>query len=139
MTEEAFFACAILLTYLLRFMNIVILFLVVGFAVIYLIARYDKQNADKVDVILRANKNVPPLFMLRSAELKVNAIKAALSNPAIELVDQQGAKEVKAQFDQLMDDYKNREITLAIYYTRLGALLIKINELRGVSDGVEVS
>ncbi|MFB9842945.1 hypothetical protein [Mucilaginibacter ginsenosidivorans] len=120
-------------------MNVVILFLVVGFAVIYLIARYDKQNSNKVDVILRANKNVPPLFMLRSAELKVNAIKAALSNPAMELVDQQGAKEVRAQFDQLMDDYKNREITLAIYYTRLGALLIKVNELRGVSDGVEVS
>jgi hypothetical protein len=120
-------------------MNIVILFLVVGFAVIYLIARYEKQNSHKVDVILRANKNVPPLFMLRSAELKVNAIKTALSNPAMQLVDQQGLKDVEGQFERLMDDYKNREVTLAIYYTRLGALLIKVNELRGIPEGVEVS
>jgi len=120
-------------------MNVVILFLVVGFAAIYLIARYEKQNANKVDVILRANKNVPPLFMLRSAELKVNAIKAALTNPAMQLVDQHGVKEVRDQFDHLMDDYKNREITLAAYYTRLGALLIKVNELRGIPEGAEVS
>jgi len=121
------------------FMNVVLLFLIAGFAVIYLIARYEKKNANKVDVILRANKNVPPLFMLRSAEMKVNAIKAALSNEASSTTEGREWKDIREQFDRLMEDYKNRDLTLASYYTRLGVLLIKVNELKGVPEGVEVS
>ncbi len=113
-------------------MDYVLLFLVAGIIAIYFIARYEKKNKSEVENILRANKNVPPLFMLRSAELKVNAIKAALGSDAMILASPDDVKYVADDLDRLMEDYKNREITLAIYYTKLGALLIKVNELKGI-------
>jgi hypothetical protein len=113
-------------------MDYVLLFLVAGIIAIYFIARYERKNKDEVEDILRANKNVPPLFMLRSAELKVNAIKAALSSDAMILASPDDVKHIADELDQLMTDYKDRETTLAIYYTKLGALLIKVNELKGV-------
>ena len=119
-------------------MNIALLFVVVGFILVLLIARYEKSNNKKVNEILRANKNVPPLFMLRSAELKVNAIRSALSNMAY-TVDANELRKVAMQLDKLMSDYKNREIPLTVYYSKLGALLIKVNELKGTLAEVQVS
>ncbi len=113
-------------------MDYVLLFLVAGIIAIYFIARYEKKSNNEVEDILRANKNVPPLFMLRSAELKVNAVKAALGSDAMILASPDDVKHVAEDLDKLIDDYKNREITLAIYYTKLGALLIKVNELKGI-------
>ena len=119
-------------------MNFFYLFLIIGTLIVLLIIQYDKQNKKKVDAILRANKNVPPLFMLRSAELKVSAIKSALN--AIDSYDPQKAEEKKAitgELEKLVKAYKNREIALAAYYARLGALLISVNELKGTSSAVE--
>lgn len=109
-------------------MNFFYLFLLLGGLIVYLIVQYDKQNKKKVNEILRANKNVPPLFMLRSAEQKVNAIKALLNAPSEPIYAQ---SEVALQLQKLMDAYKNRDIALAAYYAKLGALLIKANELKG--------
>jgi hypothetical protein len=120
-------------------MNIAILFLIAGFILIYLIARYEKKNSNKVEDILRANKNVPPLFMLRSAELKVNAIKAALNNPALGLSGEHEVLRMQKELSRLINGYKDREITLATYYSKLGALLISVNELKGIPAEAELS
>ena len=120
-------------------MNIALLFLIAGFILIYLIARYEKKNSNKAEVILRANKNVPPLFMLRSAELKVNAIKAALNNPAMTLSGEDEVLRMQKELTSLMNGYKDREITLATYYSKLGALLISVNELKGIPAEAELS
>jgi hypothetical protein len=121
-------------------MNIALLFLLAGFALIYLITRYEKKNKNEVEDILRANKNVPPLFMLRSAELKVNAIKAALNNPAMPaLSGKDEVNRMRKELDTLMNGYKDREITLAVYYSKLGALLISVNDLKGVPAEAELS
>jgi hypothetical protein len=113
-------------------MNLVYLFLLAGAFIVYLIIQYDKQNKKKVDDILRANKNVPPLFMIRSAEQKVNAIKAVLNSPNAPFSDQADQKKkIATQLQKLTDGYKNREITLAAYYAKLGALLITANDLKG--------
>lgn len=113
-------------------MNFFYLFLVAGAIIVYLIIQYDKQNKKKVDDILRANKNVPPLFMLRSAEQKVNAIKTIINSPNAPFTDQAETKKAIAkQLTKLVDDYKNREIPLSIYYAKLGALLISANDLKG--------
>jgi hypothetical protein len=120
-------------------MNIALLFLIAGLIVIYLITRYEKKNKDKVEDILRANKNVPPLFMLRSAELKVNAIRSALKSSAMcDAEDEEVAKAGK-ELDKLIKSYKDRDITLAAYYSKLGALLIKVGELKNIPAGVEIS
>jgi len=121
-------------------MNIAILFLIAGFILIYLIARYEKKNSNKVEDILRANKNVPPLFKLRSAELKVNAIKSALNNPATTAIAGEcEVAKMQKELNSLMNGYKDREITLATYYSKLGALLISVNELKGIPAEAELS
>ncbi|MBS1525148.1 MAG: hypothetical protein JST19_05830 [Bacteroidetes bacterium] len=113
--------------------NVFYLFVTVGVIAVFLILQYEKQNRKKVNAILRANKNVPPLFMLRSAELKVNAIRAAISTPGSPVADRDEVqKAIKQQLDQLINDYTGRHITLATYYSKLGALLISVNELKGV-------
>ncbi len=119
-------------------MNIALLFLIVGIIVIFLIVKYEKQNNKKGEDILRANKNVPPLFMLRSAELKVNAIRSALkSSDMSDACDDEIVKANK-ELEKLIDSYKNRDIALAAYYSKLGALLIKVTELKSVPAEVEI-
>ncbi len=121
-------------------MNYFYLFLVVGVVIVFLIIQYDKQNKKKVNDILRANKNVPPLFMLRSAELKVNAIRAALNTPGYSTEELEKSKqEIAIQLDKIIDSYKNREIPLASYYTKLGSLLISVNKLKTTIPAYSVS
>ncbi|MBS1502495.1 MAG: hypothetical protein JST32_10565 [Bacteroidetes bacterium] len=118
--------------------NVFYLFVAVGVIAIFLILQYEKQNRKKVNAILRANKNVPPLFMLRSAELKVNAIRAAINTPGSPVADHDEVrKSVKQQLEHLINDYTGRNITLATYYSKLGALLISVNELKGLPAEVE--
>ena len=110
-------------------MNYFYLFLGAGTAIVLLIIFYDIKNKKRVNEILRANKNIPPLFMLRSAELKVNAIRSALSTPGyIESAETQN--ELIAQLDQIINSYKNRELPLATYYAKLGSLLITVNKMK---------
>ena len=101
---------------------------------------YDIRNRKKVNDILRANKNVPPLFMLRSAELKIAAIRSALNIPDYGDVTTEQAKEnLIKQLDSLVAGYKNRELPLTAYYAKLGSLLISVNKFRAsVSSPVEV-
>ena len=115
-------------------MNIALLCLISGIIIIYLIVKYEKQNnAGKIEEdIHRANKNVPPLFMLRSAELKVNAIRSALKTAALSDPYDQDIKSASRELEKIVDSYKDRNLTLAAYYSKLGALLIRITELKGV-------
>ena len=118
-------------------MNYFYLFLIVGVIIVVLIIQYDKQNKKKVNEILRANKNVPPLFMLRSAEVKVNAIRSALNSADDSAPGMRESKQkMSQQLDLLIFSYKNRDIPLAAYYAKLGALLISINELKNAASAV---
>ncbi len=120
-------------------MNYFYLFLVTGLVMVVLIIIYDAQNKKKVTDILRANKNVPPLFMLRSAELKINAMRATLNGP----VSNDAAMEeirihLTAQLDKIVGSYKNREIPLTAYYAKLGALMISVNRLKAsIAEALE--
>jgi hypothetical protein len=121
-------------------MNYFYLFLGAGSFIVFMIIIYDIQNRKKVNDILRANKNVPPLFMLRSAELKIAAIRSALNIPDYGDVETEQAKEnLMKQLDKLVAGYKNRELPLTAYYAKLGSLLISVNKFRAsVSSPVEV-
>jgi len=120
-------------------MNYFYLFLVAGIVIVLLIVIYDHQNKKKVNDILRANKNVPPLFMLRSAELKVTAIKAALNIPDYGDAETERAKtDMGNQLEKIMSGYKNREIPLTAYYAKLGALLIMANKFKAGVSGQSV-
>ncbi len=121
-------------------MNYFYLFLGAGSFIVLMIIIYDIQNRKKVNDILRANKNVPPLFMLRSADIKIAAIRTALNIPNYGDVETEQAKEsLIKQLDKLIVGYKNREMPLTAYYAKLGSLLISVNKFRAsVSAPVEV-
>ena len=117
-------------------MNYFYLFLGAGIVIVCLIIIYDIQNRKRVNDILRANKNVPPLFMLRSAELKVSAIRAALNIPDYGDTETEKAKDnLIKQLDKLVTGYKNREMPLTAYYAKLGALLISVNKFKASVSG----
>lgn len=117
-------------------MNYFYLFLGAGIVIVCLIIIYDIQNRKRVNDILRANKNVPPLFMLRSAELKVSAIRSALNIPDYGDAETERAKDsLIKQLDKLVTSYKNREMPLTAYYAKLGALLISVNKFKASVSG----
>jgi hypothetical protein len=112
-------------------MNYFYLFLGAGVVIVLLIIIYDVQNKKKVNEILRANKNVPPLFMLRSADIKVSAIRSVLNNSGyVDAEIEETKYKISQQLDTLITRYKNREIPLTTYYAKLGALLISVNKLK---------
>ena len=121
-------------------MNYFYLFLGAGSFIVFMIIIYDIQNRKKVNEILRSNKNVPPLFMLRSAEIKIAAIRTALNIPDYGDAETEQTKEgLLKQLDKLIDGYKNREMPLTAYYAKLGSLLISVNKFKAsVSGLVEV-
>jgi|GEM_PF-726854 len=117
-------------------MNYFYLFLGAGSFIVLLIIMYDIRNKKKVDEILRHNKNVPPLFMLRSAELKIAAIRSALNIPDYGDTETEQSKEnLIKQLDKLIAGYKNREMPLTAYYAKLGSLLISVNKFRATVSG----
>ena len=109
------------------------LFLLAGTIVAFVIVAYSKFNKKKATIILRDNKNEPPLFILHSAELKVRAIKAAISNGGLLFaVEEDNAKRTIAlQLEHLTASYRSRQIGLSTYHAKLGALLINVYELKG--------
>jgi hypothetical protein len=112
-------------------MNYFYLFLVAGTIIVLLIVIYDHQSKKKVNDILRANKNVPPLFMLRSAELKVTAIKTALNVSYYGDAEMERTREALSQhLEKITSGYASREIPLTAYYAKLGALLISANKFK---------
>jgi hypothetical protein len=113
------------------------------FAVI--LYQYDKKASKNVRKILKDNKNVPQLLMQRSAEQKLVALRAALNRLDILFeqekddlcyVDQYVSamvtekKTIALQLDLLIMSYRNEKTTLNDYYAKLGALLIRVNELK---------
>ena len=110
------------------------LFLLAGLTAAFALFSYNKQHKQKVATILRDNKNVPPLFMLRSAELKVNAIKAAIHAGSLHYADveDEAKKTIAMQLEGLIASYNSRQIALSTYYAKLGALLINVYELKGI-------
>ena len=121
-------------------MNYFYLFLGAGSFIVFMIIIYDIRNRKKVNEILRSNKNVPPLFMLRSAEIKIAAIRTALNIPDYGDAGTEQTKEsLLKQLDKLIEGYKNREMPLTAYYAKLGSLLISVNKFKAsVSALVEV-
>lgn len=59
-------------------MDVFFLFLVVGVTIIVLILKFDKKQAVKVNAVLRESRKLPPMFLLKSTEQKIEALKAML-------------------------------------------------------------
>jgi hypothetical protein len=59
-------------------MDVFFFFLVAGVTIIVLILKFDKKQAVKVNAVLRENRSIPPMFLLKSTEQKIAALKVTL-------------------------------------------------------------
>ena len=99
-----------------------------------------KQNR-RVGSIVRETKNVQPLFLLRSAEQKLNTLNTLLygylpvgndhsSNSKTIRMNEDSRQLLSAQLNAIMDEYKNGEISLQTYNARLNELIKMTNDVR---------
>ncbi|MDB5091290.1 MAG: hypothetical protein JWR09_5284 [Mucilaginibacter sp.] len=59
-------------------MDVFFFFLVAGVTIIVLILKFDKKQAVKVNAVLRESRSIPPMFLLKSTEQKIAALKVTL-------------------------------------------------------------
>ncbi|WP_428330131.1 hypothetical protein [Mucilaginibacter sp.] len=59
-------------------MDIFFFFLVAGVTIVVLILKFDKKQTVKVNTVLRESRSVPPMFMLKLTEQKIQTLKAAM-------------------------------------------------------------
>jgi hypothetical protein len=58
-------------------------FLLGGIAFTIWILEFDKKQTKKINIVLKESKNVSQMFMLKSAEQKINKLKTALSDDGL--------------------------------------------------------
>src|ERR1700712_3078058 len=59
-------------------MDIFFFFLIAGVTIIVMILKFDKKQAVKINTVLRENRSIPPMFLLKATEQKIEALKAVL-------------------------------------------------------------
>ena len=121
------------------------LFVIGAVTLAVVLYQFDKMQRSNIRKILKNNKNVPQLLMLRSAEQKLASLRGALNR--LETLLEQDAndlcyvdgyvssmisekKTIALQLELLIISYQNGLTTVNDYYAKLGALLIRVNELK---------
>jgi hypothetical protein len=121
-------------------MDILFFFTVAGVAIVILILKFDKKQTLKVNTILRETRSVPPLFLLKSTEQKINSLKAALrcddapqnmaaaaSMAGIYNLQNENNRQSKVQeFKLLSAKYNNGQMSLEAYNIKLDELLEQV-------------
>ncbi|RYU91159.1 hypothetical protein EWM62_04255 [Mucilaginibacter terrigena] len=92
-------------------------FLLAGSVIVYLILKFDKRNRQKLNKVLLQAQDVQPMYMKKSIEHKLNALKAAnLDAKATRSI-------VEKELDELVADYDKGQISLPDYCNKLNRLL----------------
>lgn len=126
-------------------MDIFALCAVVGAAIVILILKFDKSQTVKVNAVLQEARSIPPLFLLKSTEQKIDALKAALRfddapqnmTGAGTMKDIYGSvsearRQNKVQELKLLSSkYNNGQISIEVYNARLDELLEQIHSSGG--------
>jgi hypothetical protein len=92
-------------------------FLLAGSTIVYLILKFDTNNRQKLSKVLIQARDVEPMYMRKSAQHKVQALKVACNNPKTTHTI------VEQQLDELVADFDKGNITLVDYCNRLNRLL----------------
>jgi len=102
---------------------------------VVLILKFDKRQAIKVNRILKETSNVPPLFMIKSTEQKVLALKTVLryddtlKNMAPATTEPYTNKDTNEralktlELKQLITKYNEGQISLEVYNAGLDKLI----------------
>ena len=118
-------------------MDIFFAFLVTGLAIVVLILKFDSKQTKKVKAVLKENRTVPQLLLLRATEKKLEDLKFALRYEDFpqNMTDAASiAKLYSSQREQsrltmvqelkvLTARYNNGEITLTDYNKKIETLL----------------
>ncbi|QHS56159.1 hypothetical protein GWR56_11650 [Mucilaginibacter sp. 14171R-50] len=92
-------------------------FLIAGSIIVYLILKFDKRNRKKLNKVLLQAQDVQPLYLKKSVEHKLNALKASQGN------GQTTRSIVEKELDELVAEYDKGLISLPDYCHRLNRLL----------------
>ena len=117
-------------------------FLVTGIAVAGLLLFFDEQQVSVLERVLRKARSVQPLFLLRSAEQKLDRLNTLLYGKIIITEDgrtltqgriniNEAARQIIiSQLNMLTNDYENSRISLKDYHAGLNELLATINKVK---------
>jgi hypothetical protein len=92
----------------------------------------DTQQSRRVNKVLRDTKNVQPLFLIRTAEQKLNMLNALLygyssniipNGSKLATVNDDSRQLLSAQLSVVIGEYKNGEISLQAYNSKLNELV----------------
>jgi len=126
-------------------MEFVFFFSLAGVIIVSLILKFDKKQAIKVKAVLKESRSVPPLFMLKSTEQKIEVLKAALRyndvpqnmSGAASMADiyntqKENKRLSKVQeFKLLSSRYNSGQISIEAYNEKLDELLDQIQDQNG--------
>ena len=118
-------------------MSIFFAFLAIGLAVVILILKFDSKQTKKVHTLLKENKAVPQLMLLKATEKKLTDLKAALRYDDMpqNIADaalmasiynserEQNRLSKVQELKVLSSRYNNGEITLTAYNKTIGTLI----------------
>lgn len=129
-------------------MDLFFFFLVASVTLVILILQFDKKQTKKVNTILRETRSVPPLFLLKSTELKISTLKMALryddipqnmasaaSMASIYNNKSESNRQTKVQDLKILSaKYNNGQMSLEAYNLKLDDLLEQVNSLGGAFE-----
>nr|WP_294943749.1 hypothetical protein [uncultured Mucilaginibacter sp.] len=93
-------------------------FLFIGSVIVYFILKFDKQQRNKMNTILAQTRDVQPLFMAKSINHKLKAIKPELNTDV--------RRDIAKQLDELVAAYDRGQVTLPDYCHKLNSLLAQV-------------
>lgn len=122
-------------------MDLFFFFLFGSVTLVILILQFDKKQTVKVNTVLKETGSVPPLFLLKSTELKISTLKAALlyddipqnmaavaSMVNIYNNNNESNRQNKVQELKLLSaKYNNGQMSLETFSIKLDSLLEQVN------------
>ncbi len=126
-------------------MEFLFFFSLAGVAIVTLILLFDKKQTIKVNAILKETRGIPPLFLLKSTEQKINTLKAALryddvaqnmsgaaSLTSVYNSQTESSRQTRVQELKLLSArYNNGQISLETYNVKLDELIEQLQREGG--------
>jgi len=126
-------------------MEFLFFFSFTGAVIVILILQFEKKQVIKVNTVLRETRGIPPLFMLKSTEQKINVLKTALrfddmpqnmaaAGSMANIYNNQNENNRVSKVQELKvlsSKYNNGQISLDTYNVKLDELLEQVHRQGG--------
>ena len=130
---------------IINVMEFLFFFSFTGAVIVILILQFEKKQVIKVNTVLRETRCIPPLFMLKSTEQKINVLKTALrfddmpqnmaaAGSMANIYNNQNENNRVSKVQELKvlsSKYNNGQISLDTYNVKLDELLEQVHSQGG--------